>query len=150
MTSRSEGFTLVELLIVLAIMAVAGTMLATHFGVGRAGAELRAASRELVAALDETRSVAIAQNRIAALTLDAGTRRYRDARGFHAIPARLAVAWRGLVPAGGDGRTAAIYFFPDGSSSGGEIDFAAGDAKRAVSVDWFTGAANAHAIQPTR
>ncbi len=150
MTSRSRGFTLIELLIVLAIMAVAGTLFATYFGAGRSGAELRAATRELAASLDETRSQAIAQNRIAALTLDAGAHSYRDGQRRHRVSARLGLAWRGLVPAGGDGGEASIYFFPDGSSSGGEIDFAAGSAGAGVSVDWFTGRTNAHATLPAR
>ena len=145
MTSRSDGFTLIELLIVLAIMVATGVLFAAYLGTGRASAELRAASRELAAALNETRSVAVAQNRIAAVTLDPASHLYRDARQAHRIPAQLSLAWRGLVPAG-DGRSAAIYFFPDGSSSGGEIEFVAGHAREAVSVDWFTGRASADAI----
>ncbi len=147
MTSRSRGFTLIELLIVLAIMAAAGALFATYLGVGRAGAELRAASRELMASLNETRSEAIVQNRTAALTLDATAHSYSDGRGRHPIPERLGLAWRGLVP---QGSAAAILFFPDGSSSGGEVDFAAGSAGEGVSVDWFTGRTSAHAIAPTR
>jgi general secretion pathway protein H len=144
MTWRSKGFTLIELLIVLAIMAGAGLWLATHLGVGRRGAELRAASRELAASLNETRSEAIAQNRIAAVTLVPAAHVYRDASGEHRIAARLGLAWRGLVPQGPD--AAAIYFFPDGSSSGGEIDLAAGSAAEGVSVDWFTGRTRAYAV----
>jgi general secretion pathway protein H len=150
MTSRSRGFTLIELLIVLAIMAMAGMLFATYFGAGRSGAELRAATRELAASLDETRSQAIAQNRIAALTLEPGAHSYRDGQRLHRVSARLGLAWRGLVPAGGDGGQASIYFFPDGSSSGGEIDFAAGSAGAGVSVDWFTGRTSAHATLPAR
>ena len=150
MTSRCSGFTLIELLIVLAIMAAASVLFATYLGTGTAGAELRAATRELAASLNETRSDAIAGNRIATLTLDAAAHSYRDARRFHRISGRLSLAYRGLVPAGGDGKEASIYFFPDGSSSGGEIDFAAGTAREGVSVDWFTGRTSAHAIAPAR
>ena len=51
----------------------------------------------------------------------------------------MSVALLGAQPVSGDAGSGAIYFFPDGSSSGGEIDFAAGQARVAVTIDWFTG-----------
>lgn len=155
MTSRSEpapparaaaGFTLVELLIVLAIMAAATTLFLTRIGTGSTGAELRAATREMTAALNETRSFAVARNRVAAVMIEPGARRYRDPRREHVLSPRVALTTGGLVVPAGDGATA-IYFFPDGSASGGELRFTAGAASETVSVDWFTGHAGAQAIR---
>jgi general secretion pathway protein H len=145
MTWRSEprGFTLVELLIVLAIMAAATTLFATYLHTGARGALLREATREMTASLNETRSLAITGNRTAALVIDAPAHAYRDPMRAHRIAPALAITVRGGVPVAGG---IAIYFFPDGSSSGGSVDFAAGAASAAVSIDWFTGFASAHGI----
>ena len=150
MTSRSRGFTLVELLIVLAIMAAASALLVTFVRTGTTGAELRAATREMSAALNETRSAAITANRVTALVIDTRNRRYREPGREHVVPAHLELTVAGAVPVPGDARSGAIYFFPDGSSSGGEIDFAAGGASEAVTIDWFTGHAAAQAIRTPR
>jgi general secretion pathway protein H len=150
MTWRSDGFTLVELLIVLAIMAGATTLFMTYVRTGTTGAELREATREMTAALNETRSRAIGSNRITALVIDTQAGRYREPARQHLLSRRVSVTVRGLVPVAADGRTDAIYFFPDGSSSGGEIDFAAGSASEAVTIEWFTGHATAQAIHAAR
>jgi general secretion pathway protein H len=138
-SDRRAGFTLIELLIVLAIMAAASVWFMTYLRTGSTGAKLRAATRELEAALDETRSLAIAEDRVTAVVVDASARIYREPHGVHHVASGLAL----VVPDGGG----AIYFFPDGSSSGGEIAFATGHASEAVSVDWLTGRAQAHALQ---
>jgi general secretion pathway protein H len=139
---------LVELLIVLAIMAAATTLLVTYIRTGTNGGELREATSEMAGALGETRSLAITGNRVTALVIDAGARDYRDPRAEHRVSDRVRMGFQRLVPQGDDAREGAVYFFPDGSSSGGEIDFASGATGAAVSVDWFTGAASVYARRP--
>ncbi|HAQ35283.1 MAG TPA: type II secretion system protein GspH, partial [Alphaproteobacteria bacterium] len=36
-----------------------------------------------------------------------------------------------------------IRFFPDGSSTGGDVGVALGDAERALTIEWITGRVNA-------
>jgi general secretion pathway protein H len=145
-----SGFTLVELLIVLAIMAAVTALFLPRLLTGTAGAELREATHEMTAALAETRSLAIARNRVASVVIDPATRRYREPGREHHISDRVSIAWHNVAAAGNDGDQVAIYFFPDGSSSGGEIDFAAGIARAAVTIDWFTGRAAAHEMAAAR
>ncbi len=150
MTSRSRGFTLIELLIVLAIMAGAALWFATYVRSGSTGAELRAATREMAAALNETRSRAIVSNSVTALVIAPRDRLYRDPARQHVVASRMSIAVQGAVALDPAGRSGAIYFFPDGSSSGGQVEFAAGAAREAVTIDWFTGHAETQAIRTPR
>ena len=140
----AKGFTLVELLVVLAIMALVVTLLAPMLRIGRSGADLRSASSEMLAAMRTARSLAIAQNRPTAILLDPVYGRYGEPRRYHLLPAGMTMSWRALWPVAGQNDLGAIYFFPDGSASGGEIDLKAGNAVRALVVDWFSGLASLH------
>jgi general secretion pathway protein H len=147
--SRSDpGFTLVELLVVLAIMAAVTTLFMTYIRTGTNGGELREATSEMKGALGETRSLAITGNRVTALIVAADARDYRDPLREHRLSDRVRMAFQRLVPQGQEERAGVVYFFPDGSSSGGEFDFAVGDTGAAVNVDWFTGLASIYARRP--
>ena len=140
----ANGFTLVELLVVLAIMALVVTLLAPMLRIGRSGADLRSASSEMLAAMRTTRSLAIAQNRPTALLLDPVYGRYGEPMRYHLLPKGMIMSWRALWPVAGQNDLGAIYFFPDGSASGGEIDLKTGNAVGAIVVDWFSGLASLH------
>ena len=56
---RARGFTLIEILAVVALIALAVTLVAVSVGDGLTGAKVRAASRDLAAALRYTRGQAI-------------------------------------------------------------------------------------------
>jgi general secretion pathway protein H len=110
MTAR--GFTLVELLVVMAIMAgVAALAGATwRLAADRAGArlvlgELRAARWQAIAARGEVAWVP------------------------HDLPGGVTVA----------AKPAPVRFFADGGSSGAEITIVAGPRRRVIDVDWLTG-----------
>ncbi|MDX1541856.1 MAG: GspH/FimT family pseudopilin [Geminicoccaceae bacterium] len=137
----SRGFTLFELLVVLAVI---GLVLATIPGFvlrDNDRIELEAAVRELAAGLSEARSEALLTNREQAFALDVETRRFRIARDrpLRQLDPELEVAFQTarstlLAPSAGS-----IRFFPDGSSTGGRIELARGPLQTAVSVDWLTG-----------
>lgn len=139
-----RGFTLIEMLVVMAILAMVVVLLTPMLRIGRTGAELRAASNEMLSAMRTTRSLAIARNRTMALVLDPAHERYGEPARDHALPRGMTVSWKNLWPVAGHADLGAIYFFPDGSASGGEIDLATGGATGVVVVDWFSGMASVH------
>jgi general secretion pathway protein H len=138
---RIRGVTLLELLIVLALMALIAGLVIPTFGDGVPTSQLKSSARQLAAGLRVARSEAVAQKREAFLVLDLEGRRFKidsDPREY-ALPPRvdlkLFTAQQDIV----NQRTGAIRFYPDGGSNGGRITVAAGARKFEVDVDWLTG-----------
>jgi general secretion pathway protein H len=138
---RMRSVTLLELLIVLALMALIAGLVIPTFGDGVPTSQLKSSARQLAAGLRVARSEAVAQKREAFLVLDLEGRRFKidsDPREY-ALPPRvdlkLFTAQQDIV----NQRTGAIRFYPDGGSNGGRITVAAGARKFEVDVDWLTG-----------
>jgi len=143
--SQSEsGFTLIELLIVLALMALL-VGLAPGLLPGRARSEVAAAARATAAALRETRSTAIADDRTETFVADVGKGGFRLGNGeIRRWPSSLQVSLVDRAAPEG------IRFFPDGSSSGGGVVLRRGVWRYEVSVDWLTGRVSIAETSPTR
>jgi len=140
-TSRHSGFTLLEVLVALALLAMIYALVPPMINIGGSTAELKAGARQVAAGLRKTRSQAIVSRDEATLTVDVEARTFRlSAEGkTHSLP-RLAEI--GVFTSQGevvDARTAAIRFYPDGSSTGGRVTLAMGERKFHVDVDWLTG-----------
>lgn len=141
MPSLPRGFTLVELMVVLAI---AGLMLALApplISSVMPGVELKAAARRTAGALRLAREIAIADGRDTAWVIDIESNRYRIDGDHRAgsLPAGLEVE---LVAAEDEMQSesvGAIRFFPDGSSTGGRVILKRRDGGYQVGVNWLTG-----------
>ncbi len=120
MISRNRpdsGFTLMEMLVVIAVMALI-LLLVTGYGPPRSHRlEAQAAAQQVAAAMRNARGQAIAQGRPVALILPR-------------TPAWLSVT---IQPPGG------IVFAPDGSASGGRVRLAGDGRDIAITADWLTG-----------
>jgi general secretion pathway protein H len=141
MSVRAPGFSMLELLVVLAIMALVTAAVIPMFGKGVSTTELKSAARSLASGLRLARSEAVAQHRQTFLTLDVAARRFKvdqDPKEY-ALPRdvelKLVTAQKDLV----DQTVGSIRFFPDGGSNGGRITIASGERKYEVDVDWLTG-----------
>ena len=135
---RDAGFTLVELLVVLAIIGMT-LALAMPLLAGRTtGASLKAAVGEIRTALRGARSTAIAEDRPVVFRGDPAGGFWLDRRHF-TLPAMSG----GVAPRVTLDGAAQIAFYPSGGSSGGRIRLAMGDAGRVITVDPLTGRADA-------
>jgi len=137
---RTRGFTLVEVIAVVALIALAATVVAVSVGGGLSGARVRAASKDLAAALRYTRGQAIVEREQKTLLLDLENRSYtapdrEPVELPQGMEIRLVTA-RQELEGEGAGR---IRFFPDGSSSGGRITLVRGEAEWQIEVEWLTG-----------
>ena len=141
MSARPRGLTLLELLIVIALMAIVAGMVSPMFGGPVSTSELRSSARQLAAGLRLARSEALSERRETFLVIDVAGKRFkvdRDAQA-HALPAKIELK---LYTAQNDlvsDSVGSIRFFPDGGSNGGRITVASGARKFDVDVDWLTG-----------
>ena len=132
------GFTLIELVVVLAIIGMA-LVLAMPLLAGRAaGVSLNAAVGEIRAALRGARNTAIAEDRPVVFRGDPGGGFWLDRRYFP-LPAMSG----GAAPRVTVDGAAQIAFYPSGGSSGGRVRLAMGDAGRVITVDTLTGRTDA-------
>jgi general secretion pathway protein H len=136
-----KGVTLLELLIVLAIMAIVASVVMPMFGAPVSTSELRATAREIAAGLRLAQSEAVSQRRQTFLVLDVAGKRFKVDNDPHEhklpskIELKLFTAQNDLV----NESVGSIRFFPDGGSNGGRITVAAGERKFDVDIDWLTG-----------
>jgi general secretion pathway protein H len=137
---RSRGFSLLEILVVIGLIAGASALLAGLLNAGLPGQQLRASARELAAQLRFTRAQAIVTGEPQVFTLDATTREWTAPRGRHGeLPAKIDVVAVGARDAQAGANVATYRFFPDGASTGGHVRLQRGEAEWRVDVQWLTG-----------
>jgi len=144
--SGTAGLSLLEMLVVVAILALAGSLLMPVLARPSDAVRLQASARELVSALRVTRAAAITGNTDLALVLDVDQRIFESPavvrRVFAAdITAQVTFAEpeRETPSRGG------FRFFPDGSSTGGDVRLTLNGREAKICIDWFTGAARQNA-----
>lgn len=138
----ARGFTLIEVLVVVALIAIAATAVALSVGQGLEGARVRSASKDLVAALRYTRGQAIVQRAEQVLEIDVDKRVYRaPGREPRDLPDGMELRVLGARQEQVDEGTVGIRFFPDGSSTGGVVTLVSGQAAWIIEVQWLTGEA---------
>jgi general secretion pathway protein H len=137
---RSAGFSLLEVLLVVALIALAGTLAVAVARGGLDGMRLRSSARTLAAELRFTRAQAIASGRVQRFEIDPARHRWQAAGKHHGeIPKALGVDFIGAREVQPDAGVGAIQFWPDGGSSGGRVRLSRGSAAWDVDVAWLTG-----------
>ncbi len=138
---RQSGFTILELLVVLAIIAIAYAVAGPLVSTGVTGTELKASARQLAAGLRKARSDAVAHRHDAVMTVDVEGRQFQlsgDPQIYKlpkSVEVKLFTAQSELV----NGTTGSIRFFADGGSTGGRITVSAKARNYDVDVNWLTG-----------
>lgn len=124
--SPAQGFTLIELMLVLMLMGIASVIVMPNIEKGMQDREVRRSALGLAAAARNLRSRAIDEGMPQLLVLDLDQNNYRAARGAEVhLPADVKFA----AVVGGeilDREARQFIFFPNGSSHGGSIAISGG------------------------
>jgi general secretion pathway protein H len=141
MLKRGSGFSLLELLLVLAITSVIVALVAPRLTGTLDNLQLKRLSRDMAASLRTTRAQAISKGQEEIWLLDLEQHHYQYGKQNKTvsfsqdIDIKLTTAskeqWSRAI--------ASIRFFPDGSATGGEIFLLQGKQNYSIQIDWLTG-----------
>jgi general secretion pathway protein H len=139
MRARDHGFTLIEILVVLAIMGAVIGIVVMRGPITSRGLQTRAAAGLLAQTLRQARAAAIERGRIVNVAIDPVRRNFAtDGGPIHSMAPDVEVAV--LPPAlKGPGDVRVISFSPDGSASGGAILLGSATRRVQIGVEWLTG-----------
>jgi general secretion pathway protein H len=139
--NSAAGFTLLEMMVVLAILALVLTIVPVHLMNSTGAQALKSDVRMLISALHYSRTQAISLNMPVALVLDRENMRL-IIDGSQQIGVLSKTTTFGIVGQGTfQTRTPTIVqFYPEGGSSGGELLLSYERDEYRVSVNWLTGA----------
>jgi general secretion pathway protein H len=143
---HASGFSLVETLVVLALVGLAAGALPRLGGPGQA-ALARATAEEVAATLREARAEALRTGRPAQVVFDTAAGAFArpgEARPPRRLPAGASLAVEAPETPGLPPGRAAIAFDPEGGSRGGRVRVLAGGAAAGAEVDWMTGHVRLH------
>ena len=138
--ARRAGFTLIEMIVVIAILGVTLALIGTNLQPVSPATQARGAAQEISGALRSARSLALVSNRSVVFTLDLSPPGYRwGAEPLRPLPGDVSLGLltgRDLVNSATEGR---IRFDPDGGSTGGRVSINGGGQIWLVGVDWLSG-----------
>ncbi|TLY52114.1 MAG: prepilin-type N-terminal cleavage/methylation domain-containing protein [Gammaproteobacteria bacterium] len=139
--SGQRGFTLVELVAVVVLIAISISVVTMSFSRNFAGAKIQAASRDMVAALRYTRGQAIVKGKETTFDLDLANNRYTaPGRAAVQLPKTMKLNLYTAAQEQTGENSGSIRFFPDGASTGGHISVLMDRIEWRINVDWLTGA----------
>jgi general secretion pathway protein H len=143
-----SGFTLFEVLAVMAIVAMIAAALSTLYRSPSAGVEVRAEALLAASRLRDLRASAMAAGRERLATIDAASRviRFNDGRDPLVLGRSIVVAVTAAESEQRSPTTAGIRFFPNGSSSGATIKLSTKRHASEIRVNWLTGRVSTDAL----
>lgn len=136
-TAREAGFTAIELLVVMAGLALLSALALPWYSGAADALRFRTAMRGVAADLRQARNAALAGGAPVELAFDPEGRGYGIPGGaWIALPADIALAWADGPLARAPFR---LGFYADGSATGGELRLAGPRQAAVVSIDALTG-----------
>lgn len=145
---NQRGFTLVELIVVMVIIALMMGLVGTSISRSVSSAEARAATRKLVANLRYTRTKAIVDKQEKTFTVDIENRSYTaPGRKQITLPEGVELTLTTARSEMTAENVGGIRFFPDGGSTGGHIEMYVNGREYRVDVAWLTGEATLQKVE---
>ncbi|MEQ1620016.1 MAG: GspH/FimT family pseudopilin [Methylococcales bacterium] len=136
-----QGFTLLELLVVLFIMVLGFSAISINLSSGTDTLEIKSAAIDMVSALRYARGQALVSHKESTVSIDLTENTYSvSGRGktYH-IPEAIDVSVVTAQDELEEG-VANLRFFPDGSSIGGRVTLEKDNVGWQIDINWLTGA----------
>lgn len=128
-----DGFTLIEIAVVLVIIALAYGLVTPAFSSFVAGTRLESAARDMALALREARSTAIVTGRELRFRIEPATPGWRFGDRHGSFDRDVTVTLETLADDPG------IAFYADGHSTGGRVRLESDGRGRIIEIHWLTG-----------
>ncbi len=138
---RQAGFTLLELLVVLAIAGLTLTVVPPLFSNAMPTLTIRGAAHDLALELNRTRGQAITRNLTQEIRLLPEQRLYiaGEKSSRHVLPEDVKLSVENGILLDELSGEQAVRFFPDGSASGGVISLSNEQRRYELEINWLTG-----------
>ena len=137
-----RGFTLLELLVAISILALVLVVVAPLATRTRAGMELRSTAFDIASRLRNARAAAQTSNAEQALVIDVGVRQLwmeGQQAPRRPLPRRFGMDLDIPIAERVGANAGRMRFFPDGSASGGKVVLREAGRIATVSVNWING-----------
>jgi general secretion pathway protein H len=136
------GFTLLEMLVVLALIAIAASIAMPMIGRPSDRLRLQSMVGDFISAVRLTREAAILRNAEASLAVDVDRRTVRSSAGRSFPFAQdVIVKLEFAAPERAADTTGGFRFYPDGSSTGGSVMLSLPGRQAKICIQWLTGEA---------
>lgn len=150
---RPSGFSLLEMILVMVLIAAASLLAVAAFGGGMQGMKMRAGAKEVAAQMRFARAVAISSGQPQDVVIDPAGRRWQGARDRSGeLPDVGEVVFTGarasqFQPDGQNEGKGTVRFFADGAATGGRVRLVANGGGWDVDVGWLTGEVRVKRVQ---
>jgi general secretion pathway protein H len=137
----NNGFTLLELIVVLFIVVLGFSAIGINLSSGNDSTELKVAARDIVSALRFARGQALISRQETTVTFDLTENTYTVSGRDKVYPIPKAIDITVVTAQSeltGEG-LGSIRFFADGSSTGGRVTLERGKAAWQIDINWLTG-----------
>jgi len=141
MYKQAQGFTLIELTVVLLIMVLGFSAIGTNISSGNHSSQLKALSRDLASALRYARGQALISHNEVSVAINLAENTYKVSNRdkiYHfsdEIEVTLVIAQDEFK----NDEIGQLRFYPDGSSSGGRVTMEWGNLVNIIDVNWLSG-----------
>ena len=136
---KVEGFTILEMLVVIALLALISGLSFSLSGHRTKSVDLESATSHILGALRLTRTAAISRNTELLFWFDSQRQIYGSpVIETRNMPRGITIHISGIV-ASDNAAVVSFIFFPNGTSSGGELLLRSGDQHSRIYVNWLMG-----------
>jgi general secretion pathway protein H len=140
---RSRGFTMIELLAVVLVIAMVAALSPVLFSSGVSAAKHRAAAREVAAMLRLARTEAVAKRVDIGVDFDLEQRTMQmpaaTNKRITRIPEGIEINLTTTAAETRNEKQASVRFYPDGGATGGRVTLKVRERSYLVDIDWLTG-----------